>query len=392
MSYSLVDFYRENKISPVRQDISDIKAHFERRGSLYRLLGVAPSLLEGKSILEVGPGGGFNAVFTASLAPALYHLVEGNPTGIDHIKEQLAKLPEFTKNIEIFCSLLEDYKQEKTYDLVICEGMLSGVPYPRETLALLKKYVKPGGVLIITCIDNISYFPDTLRRLVAQLLIDKKSTLEEQTAKLLPVFSLHFEKLPGMNRPAEDWIIDNLINPASIGALLSIPDAIEVLSGEFDFYGSSPDFVTDWRWYKQLISKDKRFNERALNQYWCEVHNFIDYSQKLPERSLKENQLLYKLCVDFRLALRALEDSTILGISEGKNLDNTKLLQEIRLKLSNLSSGVKKFNSLAYLAINEIISWLETNKDSTAYLDACPNFQKLFGRGQQYLSFIKNYE
>lgn len=379
MTYSLVDFYKENKISPVRQDINDLQAHFERRASLYRLLGIVPSLLQEKSILEVGPGGGFNALFTASLSPAFYHLVEGNPTGIEHIEEQFKKLPKFNKNIEIFCSLLEDYNQKIQYDLVLCEGMLSGVPYPKVTLALLNKFVKPGGILIITCIDSISYFPDTLRRLVAQILIDKESSIEEQTAKLLPIFKLHFDKLPGMSRPVDDWIIDNLINPASIGPLLSIPDSLEVLSSEFDFYCSSPDFITDWRWYKQLIAQDKKFNERALNQYWTNVHNFLDYSKILPERSAEENQLLHQLCLDFRSALRFYEDS-----AKKENFN------QINSCLNQLSLELKKFNMDASLAIDEIISWINQGGNNIKNLETCTNFQKLFARGQQYLSFIKN--
>lgn len=380
MTYSLVDFYKENKISPVRQDINNLQAHFERRASLYRLLGIVPSLLQEKSILEVGPGGGFNALFTASLAPAFYHLVEGNPTGVEEIEEQLKKFPKFNKNIEIFCSLLEDYNQKIQYDVVLCEGMLSGVPYPKVTLALLNKFVKPGGILIITCIDSISYFPDTLRRLVAQILINKESSIEEQTAKLLPIFKLHFEKLPGMSRPVDDWIIDNLINPASIGPLLSIPDSLEVLSSEFDFYCSSPDFITDWRWYKQLIAQDKKFNERALNQYWTNVHNFLDYSKILPERSAEENQLLHQLCIDFRSALRSYEDS-----AKKENFN------QINSTLTLLSNELKKFNIDASLAIDEVTSWINKGANNIQNLENCTNFQKLFARGQQYLSFIKNF-
>lgn len=377
MSKSLVDFYKENKISPVRQDISDLSAHFERRDSLYRLLGIVPSLLEGKNILEVGPGGGFNSIHTASLKPARYHLVEGNPTGVTHIKEQFSSFPEFNKNIEIFCCLLEEYKQDAIYDVVICEGVLSGVPKPKETLSLLKKFVKPGGVLIITCIDEISYFPDMLRRLVAQLTIGNVGTLEEQTSKLVPIFEKHFSNLPGMSRPVDDWIIDNVINPASIGPLLSIPSAISTLENEFDFYAASPDFQTDWRWYKQIIKSEKKFNERALEQYWANVHNFLDYTKTLASITIEENKKLFDLTVKFRSELRALE--------ENGSIYSEKIISEIISSLNQIAKNTARFNHDTTLAINEVISWLEKKKD----INSCSNFQKLFGRGQQYLSFIK---
>mgnify|MGYP006176012067 CR=1 FL=1 len=48
-----------------------------RRDSLYRVLGLPPSFVRGRSVIEFGPGSGHNALFTASLAPARYVLVDG---------------------------------------------------------------------------------------------------------------------------------------------------------------------------------------------------------------------------------------------------------------------------------------------------------------------------
>ena len=53
---AFIDFYDKHKISPVSQDISDLQAHFNRREALYRHLGVVPSFLRGKTVLEFGPG------------------------------------------------------------------------------------------------------------------------------------------------------------------------------------------------------------------------------------------------------------------------------------------------------------------------------------------------
>ena len=38
-------FYLEHEISPVRQDISNLDKHMERRGSLYRYLGLPSGFL-----------------------------------------------------------------------------------------------------------------------------------------------------------------------------------------------------------------------------------------------------------------------------------------------------------------------------------------------------------
>src|SRR6058998_3079939 len=56
---SLVDFYRQHGISPVRQDISNLEVHFTRRAGLYRQLGLLPGFLRGRSAIEIGPGSGF---------------------------------------------------------------------------------------------------------------------------------------------------------------------------------------------------------------------------------------------------------------------------------------------------------------------------------------------
>ena len=83
---SLVEFYTRHKISPVRQDITDLRVHFERRASLYRHLGILPMAIAGRTVLEIGPGSGHNSLYTASLRPSRYVLVEANRTGGDDIE------------------------------------------------------------------------------------------------------------------------------------------------------------------------------------------------------------------------------------------------------------------------------------------------------------------
>ena len=51
-----VAFYSAHGIIPTRQDISNLETHFTRRAGLYRQLGVLPSFLRGRTVLEIGPG------------------------------------------------------------------------------------------------------------------------------------------------------------------------------------------------------------------------------------------------------------------------------------------------------------------------------------------------
>ena len=57
-------------------------------------------------------------------------------------------------------ALIEDYEPDQQFDFVFCEGMLAlaGVADPVALLASVARLVAPGGVLVITCIDAVSYF------------------------------------------------------------------------------------------------------------------------------------------------------------------------------------------------------------------------------------------
>ena len=90
--HAFVTFYLANQISPVSQDISDLEKHFQRRDSLFRSLGIPPSFVKGSSVIEFGPGSGHNAVFTASLSPGTYFLVDGNELGLKETKDKINQI------------------------------------------------------------------------------------------------------------------------------------------------------------------------------------------------------------------------------------------------------------------------------------------------------------
>src|SRR5437867_2205440 len=254
MTESLLDFYRRHRISPVRQDIRDLRGHFGRRAALYRHLGILPGFVRGRSVLEIGPGSGFNSLYTASLEPSRYVLVEANPRGIDDIQYLFSEYPALAKRIEVVFGLADEYRVAEPFEFVFCEGVLAlaGVPDPARLLQSFATHTAPGGVLVITCIDAVSDFAEVLRRFIAQLLIDPAGGLADHVEQLLRVFSPHLATLRGMTRRHDDWIVDNLLNPASIGPLLSISDAVAALDDNFDVFGASPNFLTDWRWYKSI--------------------------------------------------------------------------------------------------------------------------------------------
>jgi SAM-dependent methyltransferase len=378
MIESHLEFYQKHNVSPVRQDISDLQAHFQRRRSLYFHLGIMSNCIRGRKILEVGPGSGHNSLFTASLDPASYTLVEPNPTGVEHIEKLYSGFPEFEKKLLIKNVSIESYESPNLFDFVFCEGMLPGHPNPVPTLNKLAKLVAPGGALIITCADTLSLFPEMLRRLIGGLLVTPDSTMQEKVSLLMPVFSPHLDTIKGVSRRHDDWIIDTIINPAISGELLSIPDAISVVKDDFDCFGSSPNFITDWRWYKSIVGDNTNFNQAAIDQYWENAHNFIDYRDLFSPRSKVENQRLVEICHNTSGKIGKFEKTQEIG-----------LIQEILEDLKTIEEMIGKFSRNTAMAIQEfkgIISGSALNKTA---LKECVNFASFFGRGQQYLSFLK---
>ena len=174
MKIPMLDFYRQNQASPVRQEIENLKRHFERRSALYTSLGVLPLFVSGRSVLEIGPGSGMNALYTSTLNPKRYELVEGNPTGVRHINELFSKFKSLKKPIRIHQKTLSQFSRStnQKYELVLCEGVLGGFSKPKSALQLLYRLTAPTGILVITTIDSISTLAENVRRLCAYRCYD----------------------------------------------------------------------------------------------------------------------------------------------------------------------------------------------------------------------------
>lgn len=296
---SLLEFYQQHEISPVRQDVTDLPAHFARRAALYRSLGLPPFAFRWRRVLEIGPGGGENALYTLSLQPSRYLLLEPNPTAAALLKQRLGRT-----RCQIIEQTLERFYSPKLFDFVLCEGLL-GLSGGDSTalLAAAAQHVKPGGILVITCIDAISDHAEIVRRAHAQQIIDRAAPLADQLAQLRPIFAPHLATLAGMTRSVDDWMLDNLLNPASIGPTFSIPDACAALNSEFDLLGCSPRFLTDWRWYKHTTHG----NQWAIDCYWTQAHNLLDYRRVLSPDGEFSNRKLMADCLAYRAQLRAFE-------------------------------------------------------------------------------------
>lgn len=371
-----VDFYRDNGISPVSQDISDLEKHFSRRDALYRHLGLPAGLISGKRVLEFGPGSGHNSLFTAHCDPSRYLLIDGNPVGVKNIQTLLTGHVSQKTKLEVRESFFEDFQSEERFDLVLAEGFL---PWQRDPAGLLRHlagFVDRNGVLVITTSDPISSLSEILRRIMGAMLVEPADSVQVQLDKLLPVFEPHLETLSGMSRPYADWILDNIIQPV-VGKWFAIPEAISAVEAEFDIYGSSPHFLADWRWYKDVHGTQRGYNQLAVEAYQSNLHNFLNFHEHFPPRPASDNEKLKNLSYQVWEIERAYQAN--------RHCEHLDVLCEL---VQRLAEEVAAFSLETADALGEFSNGVKEFLNR-GQLPKMRYFPGLFGRGQQYLSFIR---
>lgn len=376
---AFVDFYKTEGISPVAQDIEDLEKHFRRRRALYRHVGIVPGLLSGRSVLEFGPGSGHNSIVTAAMHPARYVLVDANPTGLERTKGLLAQFAgEQPADVSVVESYIETFETSERFDLVLCEGVLPTQEAPTELLTHIAQFVKPGGVILITCIDAASYLAEQLRRFAAALATGKDDSTEKKLAVLVPMLGPHLDTIEGMGRSHQDWILDNVIQPFQGRALMGIADAIDALHPEFSAHGASPNFLVDRRWYKRITGPESDLNAVANEVYLSELHNFIDARTEHSVRATGDNRRLLVACSDVYEAI----------VNHSETRDTAATAAVINA-LEALQKEIAGLDPLTVRSFDDFLAVTKQLQKGERALD-WGHFPSWFGMGQQYLSLVRD--
>jgi ubiquinone/menaquinone biosynthesis C-methylase UbiE len=371
--HAFVTFYSKHKISPVNQDLSDIKKHFQRRDSLFKSLGILPSLVSNSRIIEFGPGSGDNAVYTASLNPKKYVLVDGNQIGVEKTIKRLFK---FGESVEVINKMFLEFGSSENFDIVWAEGCIPQQKTPITILKHLSTFTKKSGIFVCTTINSISWLSEIVRRLMYTIIETKShiNSIETALNTVRGYYLPHLVTLKNMSRFSDDWIIDNMIQPMHDRRLLSIPQVVSVLSDEFDVYASSPKFITDWRWYKNIIGENRNFNENALSSYYKTNLNLIDC------------RYLFKPCSEnFGKDLEE-ECSSVWNLMCQLQKGDSSRWQNIFDNLKRIAVMIKPHSDMTEKAIHESISYLQ---EGVPYNKKLKYFPGWWGRGQQYLSLVR---
>lgn len=378
MSKPQKDFYEA--VQPFQKDISDLKLHFSRRDALHRQLGLPPRLLGNQSIIEFGPGHGENALFTLLQGPRRFVLVDANKPCLDYARNLLEPNRPPATELEWHLAEIETFPEGEQFDMVICEGT---IPYQIDPLHLLHKvasYVKPGGGLLnLTCLCPVSQFSEILRRVVALFVTEPADSLEIKADKITPILTSHLATLKGMARSHRFWVMDNMIHPWN-GKTFSIRDGILALK-DFDLYGTSPRFLVDLRWFREIHGDARHYAQRAEDQWLANLINLIDYRVSLPPTPVEIGLRLVELC-----------DAVFADMNAFEATRDLALLDRIRPSIAGVAETVNAFSPATATAISDYLKVFDawrTSRDSKVLLDF-GTFTGFFGRGQQYATFIRN--
>jgi len=177
--------------------------------------------------------------------------------------------------------------------------------------------------------------------------------------------------LQGMSRPVRDYLFDNIVQPLR-GKMFSIGDAIDALDGSADFYGCSPSFVTELRWFKTLHGAARDFNARARTAYRRNVVNLLDMRVEVPPHDPETGDAILALAGGIYRAMQAFETGT-------------GTIEEIGDQVGRLAVTVRPLSPSTAASLDELAQALHAPR-----LEALPGgaFATYFGRGMQYVSFI----
>ncbi len=378
MRNSFLEYYGKHYISPVHQDISNMELHFERRRKLYRQCGIPVQTFRDTEILEVGPGSGYNTLAFFRWNCAHVDLVEANEKGICDMRELFKEHNIPSEKYQIFPCEIENYVSDKRYDIIIAEGFIQHLPNQQQILKKLQSLAADKGIVILTCSDQLCYFIEMMKRLVARFLVKDILDYEAQVSYLSGLFEQQLAGLKGVSRPARDWVQDMILGSSSnfTAQLLNLAQAISCFQKDYDILGTSPQMFTDYSWYKNIWFNYKEDYKQQYNRKKTSL-----LMADMPESVLPDKQVemvserfhyIIELAAEFE---KNFESCYIKHILEQMN--------GIEKEVSVIDNGFMMVFCEIKMALKALI------ETGSVDFDQYPHFFQAFGRTEQYIGFEK---
>lgn len=379
---TLLNFYIKNNISPVKQNISNLAVHIKRREKLYRQLGIPTQLFGNSKILEIGPGSGYNTLAFFEWGGGInkkIDLIEPNKKGINDMSQLFLEHEIDKECYNIINCKIEEFTTNSKYDIIIAESFLPALVNKKEVIDNLIKLTNERGIIVITCIDEIGFFIEQMKRLIGHVLTSNIKDFSKKTEKLCEIFEPQLNLLQGVSRNVVDWVQDQLMNPANNASTLSLEEAIVYFGQEFDVLGSSPNLFVDYSWYKDI---DFDYKNEYKKQFSIKRHNLLMCGLEETFLLSEENEYL----------LNNIKSIRQYAIDYERSYDKNNI-KNIIYYLNNILHIMKRIDSKLYkvvIELNEILTTL-LNKGGQLNIDLSKykNFFSAFSRSQQYISFVK---
>lgn len=379
---SLLSYYLEKGISPVKYTASTISENLKRRKSLYDMLGMPGLLFRGKKVLEIAAGSGQNSLYIAAQQPSKYVLIEPNPVAQKQIAESYSNFDIPHTRPEIIPVTLESYLSNETFDIVICENWLGSSSHERSLVGVIAERVAPGGIMVLTALSVCGWLSNLIRYALTQkLLLSQPNDYDTQVKVVQQAFAPHLQTISGMTRLHEDWVKDNMVNPHYLDQGLTLEMILEKTTPKrFNVFGASPNFITEWRWFKQLHVDSIHTNENVMECYERWTHNFLDYRRTFCERDARLNQELSEF-----------SNALLEALSESKLKPSTELEQDyfdgLVMLLRPIAHNLDDLELRA--AVEEAIDVLTTSVITPERIIAMKNYSSWFGRETLYFSLLR---
>ncbi len=378
MNNDFLEYYGEHQISPVKQDISDLEIHYNRRKKLYRQCGIPTIAFRNAKILEVGPGGGYNTLAFFHWESQHVDLVEPNVWGRKDMETHFARRSIPMDKYNVFPCKIEDYVTDKKYDFIIAEGFLQNLYNQQEVIDKLQNLVDESGVIVITCTDAVCYFVELMKRLVGWAFVADITDYKDRVEYLAGLFAPQLAKLEGVSRSAEEWVQDQILDTPNVNGMeLSLLQAMDYFLENFDILGGSPRMFTDYSWYKDIGYDNRKDYEEQFRRKRMSL-----LMANMPETILTVEQAdILTGCFDRIKGLEVQYEHTY----DKEIISN--IIREMDSVKGVLEVGLSNEFMQVFEEIREVLTRILKSK--TIRMENYPHFFAAFGRTQQYISFVK---
>jgi hypothetical protein len=177
-----------------------------------------------------------------------------------------------------------------------------------------------------------------------------------------------------MSRRPEDWVLDSIINPW-LGDFFSLQDALEVAADGYALLGTSPRILQDWRWFKDPSALDENTTlTSAVSSYRRNIHSLLD-ARFTGQARLDDEANSSLIEVTSRIATR------VRGHISGIVPYETEEFEGDVMHIINTTEGL---HAQTVQSLQGLADWSVSRDPSDL-----AQFRSLWGRGQQYVSFVR---